>query len=399
MPPRGQGPRLWLRRERRDAAGRVSHPAVWIIRDGGHQQSTGCGANHRGDAERALAGYLASKHVESAAQGQRRPDQIPVADVLAVYGRDVSPRHARPKESGQRMTALLDFFEDVRLSQVNGALCRRYAQSRSSDASARRELEDLRAAVNHYHREGHVRETIAITLPARRPARDRWLERSEAARLVRGAWRYRERQNFRGTDRATRKHIARFVLVGLYTGRRAGAIMQAALQPEPGRGHIDLDRGVFLPAPTLKRTRKRQPPIPLPRRLLAHMRRWRAAGQRYVVEWNGHPVTRIGKAFRAAVKAAGLAGVTPHTLRHTAATWMMQRGADPWSASGYLGMSLQTLTRTYGHHHPDHLKGAWSVFDRAGGTIKPKQARRKGRGKAVHASKRPRRTARVERRK
>jgi hypothetical protein len=36
----------------------------------------------------------------------------------------------------------------------------------------------------------------------------------------------------------------------------------------------------------------------------------------------------------------------------------MQRGADPWQAAGYLGMSLETLLRVYGHHHPDHLQDA-----------------------------------------
>jgi len=60
--------------------------------------------------------------------------------------------------------------------------------------------------------------------------------------------------------------------------------------------------------------------------------------------------------------AVGLAGITkrvsPHTLRHTAATWLMQRGADPWQAAGYLGMSLDVLLNTYGHHHPDYLSDA-----------------------------------------
>ena len=59
---------------------------------------------------------------------------------------------------------------------------------------------------------------------------------------------------------------------------------------------------------------------------------------------------------------SGLAGlwgkVTPHTLRHTAATWLMQRGVPMWQAAGYLGMSVQMIERTYGHHHPDYMRGA-----------------------------------------
>ena len=63
--------------------------------------------------------------------------------------------------------------------------------------------------------------------------------------------------------------------------------------------------------------------------------------------------------FKSAVRLAGLdSAVSPHTLRHTAATWLMQRGADPWQVAGYLGMSLEVLLNTYGHHHPDYLLDA-----------------------------------------
>lgn len=296
------------------------------------------------------------------------------------------------------MRTLLNFFGTDTASQVNGARCRRYAEQRSSDAAARRELEDLRAAFNHYHREGLMREKIAVSLPQRRPARERYLERNEAAALICGAWRYRETGQFGETVRHTRRHIARFIIVGLYAGRRAGAIVTAALRPTPGKGFVDLDRGVFHPPARLRQTKKRQPAIPLPRRLLAHMRRWKKNGQQFGVEWNGQPVSSIDKAFRANARSAGLTDVTPHTLRHTAATWMMQRKADPWATAGYLGMSIETLIRTYGHHHPDHLKDAWSVFDRPGGTIKPKAPRPKAHRKPAHAPKRQRRRMKAGRR-
>jgi hypothetical protein len=46
------------------------------------------------------------------------------------------------------------------------------------------------------------------------------------------------------------------------------------------------------------------------------------------------------------------------SLRHTAATWLMQRGVPIWEATGFLGMSPEVLQDTYGHHHPDFLQGA-----------------------------------------
>jgi hypothetical protein len=36
----------------------------------------------------------------------------------------------------------------------------------------------------------------------------------------------------------------------------------------------------------------------------------------------------------------------------------MQWVAPMWEAAGFLGMSEKTLRDTYGHHHPDHLRGA-----------------------------------------
>jgi len=47
MPNAAKRARLWLRRERRDIRGRVTHPAVYVIRDGKYQESTGCGRDDR----------------------------------------------------------------------------------------------------------------------------------------------------------------------------------------------------------------------------------------------------------------------------------------------------------------------------------------------------------------
>ncbi|WP_424616723.1 site-specific integrase [Bradyrhizobium sp.] len=159
------------------------------------------------------------------------------------------------------------------------------------------------------------------------------------------------------TDRMVGRHLARFILVGLYTGTRHAAICSAAFTPAIGRGHIDLESGVFYRRRQgAKQTKKRQPPVRLPPRLLAHLRRWKRFGiaRHAVVEWNGKPVASVRKSFEAAVAAAGFdRHITPHILRHTAATWAMQRGLDVWAVAGWLGMSHEVLERVYGHHHPD----------------------------------------------
>ena len=368
MPQAAKGPRLWLRRERRDRTGAVTHPAVWYIRDDGrYQESTGCRVDDRERAVQLLAEYIARKRLDGAPRGARDPAAVPVADVIARYVRDVAAKCGRPKEAAQRARALLAFFGDKTLAEINGDRCRQYAAQRATDAAARRELEDLRAAINHHRREGLCSQVVEVVLPPERPARERWLTRSEAARLLLAAWRYREVQKGKATDRRSRQHVAKFILVALYTGTRASAVCGAAMEPTVGRGWIDVERGVFYRrAAGVRETKKRQPAVPLPLGLLAHLRRWKRHGQRFAVEWNRDRVADVGKAFGNAVADAGLGPeVTPHVLRHTAATWLMQAGVDMWEAAGFLGMTVEMLSQRYGHHHPAHLERAKNSFSAA----------------------------------
>ena len=56
--------------------------------------------------------------------------------------------------------------------------------------------------------------------------------------------------------------------------------------------------------------------------------------------------------------------VTPHVLRHTKATWMAQAGVSMFDIAGVLGDSVDTVTKTYAHHHPDYLRDAINTTGR-----------------------------------
>jgi hypothetical protein len=178
MPQRSKGARLWLR----PAWG--NDKPVWIIRDGQRRIGTGFGPNDRERAEARLAAYLAQKHQPSRERG-RDPAQVKIADVISIYATDRGSKVSSPKELGQRLTALLKFWGTMTLVEVNGPQCRFYAAQRGSKSMARRELEDLRAAINHHHREGLCNAVVKVVLPERGESRDRWLTRSEAAALIR----------------------------------------------------------------------------------------------------------------------------------------------------------------------------------------------------------------------
>jgi integrase len=365
---RSKGARLWIRPARRKG-GRLIANAVWIIIDGGKHIATGCFKHQVGEAEKRLAGYIADKYRPS--RLAKDIDQIDVADVLSVYLDDCGPRITDQPKLERTIGRLNSFWGGKMLSHVAAAACRAYVQSRGKTGGARADLETLRAAINHHAKENLHYGTVRVSLPPKGPARDRWLTRAEAAKLVWACWRYREQQTVhRGrqkgqpiaTDKRPLRHLARFVLIGLYTGTRASAIAAASPYRDVGHSFVDLDQGIYYRLAIGKRaTNKRQTPAPIPPRLLAHMRRWVRRGivTSHFVEWQGAPVKSVKTGFRHAVKLAGLWGkVTPHTLRHTAATWLMQAGVPIWQAAGYLGMSAAMIERTYGHHHPDYMRGA-----------------------------------------
>ncbi len=383
MPRRRKGARLELRPARRDNTGNVTHQATWRIRDSVRDIGTGCAANEIAAAEQKLKEYIVSKYEPK--RKAQDIETIPIGDVLSIYLdaqldvlRDrfkvddtTEDTVAGIRKFKKRIGRLNDWWGSKTLGEVDGEQCRRYAKKRGNKGGARRDLEDFRAAINHHASEGYHRGLVKVTLPAKGDPRDRWLTRSDAAKLIWTCWRCREIQTVhrgerRGQEVATGKrplrHLARFILIGLYTGTRAAAISAASPTRAIGRSYVDLERGIYY---RLKqgdtRTQKRQPPAPLPPRLLAHLRRWHriAPEATHFVTHNGQPVASVKTAFRKAVKLAGLEkGISPHTLRHTAATWLMQRGADPWQAAGYLGMSLEVLLNTYGHHHPNYLSDA-----------------------------------------
>jgi integrase len=362
LPQRHKGPHLWLRT-------RPGRSTLYYIKDGRHVESTGCGPDDLRGAEAALARYVATKHAKQAREARgRRIEDTPIADVLLAYGAAKANEVARPVELASRLYRLTEWWGDRMVTEVSSVLCDAYIAERGSLSAARNELADLRAAINHAAKERIIDAAVPVSVPGRLQARERWLTRSEMAALIWAAWSYREVQKGAPTERRSRRHVARFILMGRYTGSRAAAICGASLWPEKGRGWVDLEAGVFYRAAEAeKATNKRKPTIRLPASLLAHIRRWvavarreYAAGKRktpprFVVEWNGNPVRSVRKAFAGARDTAGLGkDVTPHVLRHTVATWLAQSGAEVHDICGFLGMTRETFEAHYGHHCAAH---------------------------------------------
>lgn len=356
MPQRSKGARLYL-----DT--RKGRPPVYIIRDGSHRVSTGCGVGDVEGANRALADYLARTFRPDTRE--RDLSKIPCAEVLTMYARDQPKDKPSLALIGYHLKALLPFWGSKTLADVKGSTCREYAKSREystskalaklktgdalsparplSPSTSRRELKTLQAAINHWHKESPLAAVPKVTLPPENPRRERVLERSEVARLLRAA------------RKLKLPHVARFILIGVYTGTRHNAILSLQWVPNLFGGHVELGRRIMYRRGSAEReTSKRRPAVSIPPRLGAHLSRWMRKdmeGPRRIVHFNGAPLAKMKRAWAHVVKEAGLGkDVTPHVLRHTCASWLLWEGKSIWDVAGVIGADASTVERVYGHH-------------------------------------------------
>lgn len=352
MPQKRRPARLWLRPD----------TGTWFIKDGKQRIATDCAEADVGRAQEKLAEYIHSNYRPIRSS---RASEVTVGDTLMIYLTEKADSTARPKETSAMIDRLGDFFGDMFLTEVKGQTCRDYAVDRGNLGGARRDLEVMRAAINYYHAENTLDMVPKVTLPEKGMPRQRWLTRSDVAKLLRTA------RNEKQCD-----HLVRLILIGLYTGTRLTAILNLQWIPNTNGGHVDLDRGVIYRRADGERVahNKRRTPVKIPPRLLRFLRYWhkadtgvdsegKAVTLRYVVTYQGEKITKPHKAFRTVRDAAGFTDdVTPHVLRHTRATWLAQAGVDTEQAAASLGMTTEEFERTYSHASPDFQQSAANAF-------------------------------------
>ena len=382
--------------------------SVWVVRDGSKETSSGCGPERAEDAERFFADYLAGKWTppKPAPGGATDPADVYVAEVIALYSMEKAPKAPDPGAVKARLDALLNWWEDKTLADVRRSTCDAYVAHRMTQPiksftrsenprlvtaqGARRELEDLSAAIGYWDGETPLTRRPKVALPAKpEPLRDA-LTRAQAARLLMAARGYRwvdgKWKKLDGFVAANRRHLRRFVLMGVYSGTRPGVLPKLLWDESPVQAWVDLDAGMIWRRGRAEREHatKRRPVVRINQRLLSHMRRWlayderlakaQAAGEhsatkrradpeqrpRTVLHHGGRPLRgRVRTGFEGIVRDAGLEGeVTPHWMRHTCVTWLMEAGVGTWDASAYTGMSPSMIEKHYGHHRPDHQAAA-----------------------------------------
>ena len=184
-------------------------------------------------------------------------------------------------------------------------------------------------------------EAPTVRLAKEPQGRLRWLTPQEAHRLLDVC------SQHRGAP------LADLVEVCLYTGLRQAEALGLTWD------RVDRARGVLL----LERTKSgRRREVPLCGPADAALARLQAAGGTGPV-FGSASWTMFRKGWERALEAAQLDGLHFHDLRHTFASWAVQRGATLPELKDLLGHATLAMVMRYAHLSPEHLRSAVSRLD------------------------------------
>lgn len=268
---------------------------------------------------------------------ERLSDEPRTGDIMRAY---IAHRRRDGKQADvmeYNWAALAPRFDKPFPHEIDDDMCRAYTRDRTeqgiSPSTIWTELTRLRTGLNWAVKRGVINRAPHIWTPLKSPARSRVLSEDEAQRLL---------------DACDTPHIKLFIILALTTAGRTGAILELTWdRVNFQEGWVDLRRPEKID-PLSKRTKKGRAKVLMNSYARAALHQaWPERICQHVIEWNGKPVARITKAFSRARVSAGLdASVTPHTIRHTAASWMETQGVEMAQIARFLGHKDARTTET-----------------------------------------------------
>lgn len=311
--------------------------AFWS--DGKRSKRKSMGTTDKAVAKARFAQWLL---IDGAEQNAAPEAAYTVRDLWTVYAEKHLPTVASPDTAMHSWKALSAHFGDLLVPEVSGAvegyIARRLKVVKPS--TIRRELVALRACLNWCASPQRGRPMIekapGFRVPPDGPPRDRWLTTAEIDKIFAAA---------NGMPRAKL-----FLHIALETAARKQAILDLTWD------RVDFETKVIhLHDPSRPVTKKRRASVPISAALLPVLQAAYEARDNALVMGSK---AEVYHAVQRVAERAGVAGVTPHVLRHTAATHMARRGVPLWIIAKVLGNSLAMVEKVYAKHAPDDLRAA-----------------------------------------
>jgi integrase len=210
-------------------------------------------------------------------------------------------------------------------------------------ATVNRTLALLRHLLRLAHEEWELLDAVPrIRMEREAEGRLRWLTPEEATRLLDAC---RQSRN---------EHLTDLVEFALFTGMRRGEVLGLTWE------RVDRARGVVLLDVT-KSGKRREVPLNSRADAVLARRGSKSSGPVFGTRRWDHFRT----AWENAVERAKLVDFHFHDLRHTFASWAIQRGASLQEVKDLLGHHSLAMTLRYGHLAPEHLRTAVARLDAA----------------------------------
>ncbi|WP_264820521.1 tyrosine-type recombinase/integrase [Mangrovibrevibacter kandeliae] len=338
--------------------------------EGRRSERESTGETDEGEAQAYFAQWILDRRNE---QSEEAGASAPIADLWALYwARYVEKDVASPATLKYAWQNLAAHFGALTVKQVDQNCVETYEARRaagaigraSTSSTVRRELVALRACLNWCA--DPKRKIIPASalpqfdLPAAGEARDRWLRPAEIDRLLTAAEALRRAS--REPGRLSRGE--RFLRIALETAARKEAIFDLTWD------RVDFETNVIhLNVPGRKLTKKRRADVPISAALRpVLLRAYEERANDLVLDNKAE----IWATVQVIAEKAGLAparerengqkpkatGISPHVLRHTAATHMARRGVPLFKIAKVLGNSVVMVEKVYAKHCPDDLRDA-----------------------------------------
>ena len=264
---------------------------------------------------------------------------------LESYGRDLARLEAWAEDHGMRIEELTRTNLRQWISDLSRAGLAPSSVSRATSAA--------RGLFRFLMLDGHIKSHPAEDLdtPQMSAPLPRFLTEDEIERLL------------AAPDTSTPEGLRdRAMLELMYaTGLRISELISMKL------ADVDLDGGLILCHG--KGSKERRVPIGksashwLQQHIWTRARCPGAGAPHLFLNTSGHRLTRqrVWVAIKAYAARVGLRSVSPHTLRHSFATHLLQRGADSRSVQALLGHSDISTTQIYTHITDRHLRATYDL--------------------------------------